>query len=205
MGTLNNRNVNNFEFTKINQIRVSGLNEEENLEILKSFERYKIYNLFFLSKLDLEKLMNKHNYIEEFFVFKKYPSSLDIKAKKTELLAYVKKNNKYFYIGSNKKLIIIKNDKKKLPYIYGNLNFEEFFKLKKIIDETKFKFDEIKNLFYFPSGRWDIETYSGIILKLPKFKLKESIELYNDLLNKNEFTNIKMIDLRQSNQVIINE
>lgn len=204
LGTLNNKNINYFKFSKINQIKISGLNEQENQEILKSFEKYKIYNLFFLKKIDFEKFINKHNYIEEFFVFKRYPSSLDIKIKKTKFLAYIKRDNEYFYIGSNGKLIKTKNNKNKLPFIYGDLNIEEFFKLKRNINETKFKFDEVKNLFYFPSGRWDIETYSGTILKLPKLKLKESLKLYNDLLDNDEFINIKIIDLRQSNQVIVN-
>ena len=34
--------------------------------------------------------------------------------------------------------------------------------IEKKIDETNFNFDEIKNLLYFKSGRWDIETYSGL-------------------------------------------
>ena len=59
-------------------------------------------------------------------------------------------------------------------------------------------------IFFFPSKRWDIQTDSGVLIKLPKFKLKESLDLYIDLLEKEEFINTKIIDLRQSDQVIIN-
>ena len=41
--------------------------------------------------------------------------------------------------------------------------------------------------------------------KLTIFKVKESLNLYLELLNKDDFKNIKIIDLRQNNQVIINE
>ena len=52
-----------------------------------------------------------------------------------------------------------------------------FFELKKIIDNSNFKFKEIKNLFFFPSGRWDIETHNGVLIKLPKNNIKQLIKL----------------------------
>ena len=41
-----------------------------------------------------------------------------------------------------------------------------------MIDNSNFDYGNIKNLFYFKSGRWDIEMESGLILKLPKKILK---------------------------------
>ena len=74
--------------------------------------------------------------------------------------------------------------------------------LKKIIDESSLNFQEIKNLYFFPSGRWDLETLSDVLIKLPKERLKESLNLSLDLLNNEKFDNIKLIDVRQKNQVI---
>ena len=204
VGTLKNKNVNNFEFPKINQISVSGLNRLENLEILKSLEVYKMYNLFFLNKIKVKELMNTHNHVEEFYIYKKYPSSLIIKIKNTKFLAYTKKNDKFYYVGSNGKLIRVKNESKELPYIYGNLDINEFFRLVKIINMTNFRFEEIKNLFFFSSGRWDIETHTGILIKLPKVKLKQSLDLYTKLLKDGGIKKYKLIDFRQNNQVITN-
>ena len=204
VGTLNNKNI-NFELPRINQIEVSGLSDKENFEILESLEVFKVYNLFFLNKIQLNKLVNTHNHIEEFFIFKKYPSSLNIKISKAKPLAYINKDNQNFYIGSNGKLIKTKNQTKELPYIYGDLNLKEFFNLKNLIDQSNFKFSEIKNLFFLPSGRWDLELNSGILIKLPKLKLKESLNLYSELLKQKKFINNSLIDLRQNNQVIINE
>ena len=42
--------------------------------------------------------------------------------------------------------------------------------LKKAIDQTNFDYDEIKSLFSFQSGRWDIETRSGLLIRLPEKK-----------------------------------
>ena len=71
-------------------------------------------------------------------------------------------------------------------------------------DETNFDYKEIENLFFFKSGRWDIQTYSGILIKLPKKNLKDSLDLSFSILNDNRFEKIKILDIRQSNQVIIN-
>lgn len=204
IGILNNKNIKSFEFTKINQIKVSGLSEKENLEVWENLEDYKIFNLFLLKEFHLEKVMNSNDHIEEFFIFKRYPSSLEVQLKETKYLAYINKDESFFYIGSNGKLIKAKNQKKKLPFIYGNIDLEEFFKFKEIVDKSSFKFLNIKNLFFFPSGRWDIETYSGILLKLPKLNFEKSLNLYNDLLKKNKLNDVDSIDFRQINQVIIN-
>ena len=82
---------------------------------------------------------------------------------------------------------------------------ENFFRLKKAIDETEFNYSEIKNLFFFKSGRWDIETKSGILIKLPKYEIKKSLELFIDFYIQNKNKKIKNFDLRQSNQMIIDE
>ena len=46
--------------------------------------------------------------------------------------------------------------------------------------------------------------HSGLLIKLPKDKLKESLDISIKILNDNKFKNLKIIDLRQKNQVIIN-
>ena len=76
--------------------------------------------------------------------------------------------------------------------------------LKKIIEESKFNFSEIKNFFFFPSGRIDIETNKGIFIKLPIKEVRESLDLSSLILQDPKFKKIKIIDLRQKNQVIIN-
>ena len=205
IGTLNNKNLSNFHFPKINQINISGLDNQENSEILKSLEVLKSDNLFFLDPKKIEKMINNISYIDEFYISKKYPTTLNVKIQKAKYMAYTIKDNKTFILGSNKKLIVANDMKKKLPYIYGDLEIEKFFDLKKDIERSNFEFDEVKNLFFFTSGRWDIETFSGVVIKLPRSMVDETLNFYVELIKKNDFKKIKTIDLRQNNQVIINE
>ncbi len=204
IGTINNKDFKNLQFPKIDQINVTGLSNEKNIKISESLEPLKIYNLFFLDRFKIDTVVGSNNFIEELTVFKKYPSSLNIKLKETNLLAYINKDGKNLYLGSNGKLIESVNKVEEAPYIFGDFKIKDFFKLKDIIDRSNFKYDEIKNLFFFPSNRWDIETHSGIVIKLSSSRLEENLKLSLQILEDMSQKKIKIIDLRQKNQVIIN-
>ena len=117
--------------------------------------------------------MNSNNLIERYSIIKKYPSTIELRVTETNYLALVNKKGKKYFFGSNGKLIDTKYNKKDIPIIYGNFKNSEFLELKKILDIFKFDFKNINNFFYFPSGRWDIEMKSGILIKLPRERLKE--------------------------------
>lgn len=205
LGTITNKNLNQTKFLKINDISVSGLNNLENNKILEDLKFLKNQNIFLINKKKIFELMNSNNLIETYSVFKKYPSTIELEVKETNYLALISKNGKNYFFGSNGKLIEVKYDNLELPFIYGNFKKIDFFELKEILEIFQFDFQNIKNLFYFPSGRWDIEMKSGILIKLPKKKLKDSIELSLKILKENNFQNIKTLDLRQNNLIIVNE
>ena len=203
--TINNKNLSKLNFYRINDINVFGLNEEENLKILNNLKFLQNNNIFFINKKKISDLMNSNNLIERYSIIKKYPSTIELRVTETNYLASVNKEGKKFFFGSNGKLIDAKYDKKEIPIIYGNFKNSEFLELKKILDIFKFDFENINNFFYFPSGRWDIEMKSGILIKLPRERLKESIELSLDILKSEKSDNLKILDLRQNNLIIINE
>lgn len=204
IGTLNNRNLRNENLLKDININVTGLDQISNAKLINNLNLLKMNNLFFLDEKKIKKILNSNNLIEKFFIFKKYPSTLDIKVYKTIFLAQLKKKDDIFFLGSNRKLIKSNKIVKDIPFIFGDFRIENFFQLKKAITKSNFNFNEIKNLFFFKSGRWDIETESGLLIKLPKENIQQSLELSQKILNKND-KKIKIIDLRQHKQVIINE
>ena len=204
-GTLNNKNFNFNNLGKINEVIVSGLDENNNFKLAKELNFLKLENLFLLNKKEIEKILNENNYVDKYLVIKKYPSTLDIKIEKTSFLAQVNKKNSNYLLGSNGKLIKSDNKKKKVPMIFGEFNNKYFFDLKYMIDNSDLNYNKIKNFFFFKSGRWDIETDSGILIKLPKEDLKESLNFAVKIMSKKEFKKIIKIDLRQKNQVVINE
>tara|TARA_B100000683_G_C12339808_1_gene494177 strand:- start:59 stop:730 length:672 start_codon:yes stop_codon:yes gene_type:complete len=202
--TLFNNNLSKTNFLFIDSFEITGLNDSEKKQIIQNLDILKNKNLFFLNKEEILEKLNSYKSIERFFISKIYPSKLKIDIQKTKYLAITKKNDLYFYLGSNGKLIEANEKKGNLPFVYGDFNVEEFLKLKKIIDNSKFNFDEIKSLYFFKSRRWDLKTIDDITIKLPLEIQKKSIEIILKLLNDNNFKDIKVIDLRQDNQVILN-
>ena len=204
IGTLSNKNLNKKNFTKINKITVSGLDNKDNFELSKSLNYLKVSNLFFIDRHKIERIVKANNLVEKYSISKKYPSTLDIKINRTIFLAQFQRNNIQFFLGSNGKFIKGENITKNVPYIFGDFKIQNFFELKNAIDETNFNYDEIKNLFFFKSGRWDIETKNGIVIKLPKERIKHSLQVFVNILSKDQQISINNVDFRQHNQIIIN-
>ena len=204
LGTFNNKNLKNFDLPKINMVDIEGIVFNNN-EFIKITNLTKFNNLLSIQKSQIKEILNSNNLIEEYEVFKRYPSSLEIKIKKTNFLASTNINGKNYLVGSNGKFINTKNYSKNLPFIFGNFEINKFLKFKKIISQTDLDYNDIKNFYYFPSGRWDIEMISGILIKLPITGIKESLNLSIELLNNIEFSNIKILDIRQKNQIVIND
>ena len=204
LGTFNNKNLKNFDLPKIDIINIEGI-EFNNSEFLKIKNLIKLNNLLSIQKSQIKEILNSNNLIEEYEVFKRYPSSLEIKIEKTNFLASTNINGKNYLVGSNGKFINTKNYSQNLPFIFGNFESEKFLEFKNIILQTDFKYNNIKNFYYFPSGRWDIEMISGVLIKLPITGVKESLNLSIDLFDDIEFSNIKILDIRQKNQIVIND
>ena len=204
LSTLNNINLKNFDLPKINKVVIEGIEFNDN-EYFKITNLIKLNNLLSIQKSQMTEIFNSSNLIEEYEVFKRYPSSLEIKIKKTNFLASTNINGKNYLVGSNGKFINTKDYSKNLPFVFGNFEIEKFLEFKNIILQTDFKYDNIKNFYYFPSGRWDIEMISGVLIKLPIQGIKESLNLSIDLLDDIEFSNIKTLDIRQKNQIVIND
>ena len=145
---MNNKNVVFSNLGKINEILVSGLDQKNNYELEKSLEFLEFNNLFFLNKYKIAKVIESNSLVERYSIFRIYPSTINIKVEKTKFLVQLKKEGKNFLLGSNGKLIKVKEFNSEIPFVFGNFDSENFFKLKKMIDEIEFDFNQIRNLFF---------------------------------------------------------
>ncbi len=205
IATFNNKNLNNVNFAEIKYISIKGLDIINNSQLENDIKFLIKNNLFFLNKTKVSEVISSNNLVENYSVFKEYPSTLNITINKTIFLAKLKKNNQNFILGSNGKLIEASNNEIDLPFIFGDFETKNFFKLKKAIDQTDLDYFDLRKLFFFKSGRWDIETKDGLLIKLPKRELTKSLKLLLIFLDEHNEKKINQIDLRQYNQIIINE
>ena len=204
--TTNNLSLTNSQYLKlkINQIKVSGLNNESNLNISEEFNRsIGQKNLLFVNKDYFTNVLEKNNLVDSFKVKKIYPNTIEIQIQKTKLLAITNYNENFFFIGSNGKLINFQYPDQNLPYVFGKIKIEDFIKFTKIIAKSKFNFEEISEFYYFPSKRWDIKNNKGILIKLPEKNLLKALNLGYRVTNSDNFKNKKVIDLRIYNNLIL--
>ena len=205
VGSINNININNLKFLGVKDISVTGLENKDNSIISKKIKNLKLDNIYLINKEDLNTLIESDNLVEKYFIFKKYPSSLIVNIDKTIFLARISKNGKIYDLRSNGKLIENRHSNNQLPFVFGNPEIIEFFNIKKIIDESQISFEEIESIYFYLSKRWDLELRNNIIIKLPNDNIKESLKLASDFLHNNEFKDIKIIDARIKNQIILND
>ncbi len=205
VGSINNSELNKIKFEDIKYIKISGLDEVENNNLLKEIQKFNLENIFFLSQNKLNDIITINSLVEDFNIFKIYPSTLHIEIKKTNFLAKINDNGKIFLLGSNGKLTQSNFTNKELPFIFGKPNAQDFLKFKKIIDQSKFSYDKIKNFYFYPSQRWDIELDNKIIVKLSKERTKHSLNYAHEFLNNTNFVNLKIIDARVRDQIILND
>jgi cell division protein FtsQ len=205
VGSINNIALTKIKFETIKNIKISGLNQNQNINLLKSIKELNLKNIFFLNGNEISKIISSNSLVENYEIFKKYPYDLDIKIDRTNFLAKINNNGKIFIIGTNGKLSDEKFSDKNLPFIFGKPKIDEFIKFAYIIEQSKLSLNEVKNLYFFPSKRWDLELKNNIIIKLSKDHTKLSLDQAFELINDNNFKNIKVVDARIKNQIILND
>ncbi len=193
---------NKFSLKKIN---INGLPIDEKKNIQIELDKLKNENIFSLKKDKvLEKLIN-FNYLETIYVNKVIPSSININISKTPVLGKTIINGKKFYIGKNGKFINsnLLSEQNNLPSVFGDFQIDEFINLIKKLKKHEIDIENIKRYYYYKNKRWDLLFFNNLTLRLPSKRVEESIKIYKKLLDNNDLMNIKIVDLRVSNQIIL--
>jgi len=204
VGSINNIDLSNIKFEEVKDINIDGLEVNENSILLQEIHNLNLDNIFFINREDIQNQINSNSLVEKYNIFKRYPDSLDIIIEKTEFLARTNNNGKIYFVGSNGKLSKNNLSNVQLPFIFGKPKIKEFLYFKKIIDESKFSYNEIKNFYFFSSKRWDLELKNNIIIKLSSSYPEDSLQLAFEFLYNSDLTDIKIIDARVKNQIILN-
>ena len=205
ISSTNNISLKSLEFQKVRNIEVSGLGATENKLIIDQIKNLNLGNIFFINRVEINNLLSSNPLIEEYQIFKSYPSTIKIMVKKTNFIAKINHNNEIFVIGSNGKLIPNNFETSDLPYIFGKPDIQEFLKFKQIIDQSKFSFNEIDSLYFFPSKRWDIKFKNSVLLKLSNNLTMASLDNAYKFLKDKNIGKFTTIDIRIGNQIIFNE
>ncbi len=191
---------------KILDIKIETKNDQINELILNNTKFLINENILFINKKILQENLFKLSFLDTIRVKKKYPSTIKIIARKTELIAITFIDQKKYYVGSNGNFILttIISNTKSLPTIFGKFDVNDFISLKKKLIELRINDDEILKYYYHKNKRWDLYLKNNILIQLPDKNISNAIKLYNQFKIKNRIYPDTIIDLRIKNRLIIN-
>jgi len=203
LGTFNNQKLLGLNQFTLKNIIIETSDSTNFVELSDEILNQKELNIFFINLKNIKNIIEKNNLVEKYYVIKNYPSTLKIKIVKTKFFSRLSIDGKTFNIGTNGKLTEEFSNNNNLPFIFGNPSIDDVIEFYTIIKTSKFNFNNLRNLFYYKSGRWDIETIDGIIIKLPNDNLAKKLQEIHTIISNKDFTNQKIIDARIINQLIL--
>ena len=208
ISTIINQNfLNTFDkFFLINNIQINTNFSEINKKISNQINYLDDQNIFFINKKNALKNLKNLNFLEKIEIKKNYPSTIFIKASKTEVIGitYLKQNK--YYVGMNESFILSKNlsMNKKLPLIFGSFKISDYIELLSLLKNQNINTESILKFYFHKSRRWDLYFENNIIIKLPNKNIEEAIIKYNNLKNlRKKIKPNTIIDLRIANRIII--
>ena len=196
---------NNSTFFKIEKIIISNnllINKDD---ILTKLNQVYGNNIFLIKRKDIEESLENIIFLKKIEVKKKYPDTIAIKIFETKPLGILFKDKRKYLLDSSSNLIEIdkKMDFAELPNIIGDDAEKNFISFLDQLKTNEFPTKNIKNFYYFKIGRWDLELLDNRIIKLPYNASNNKIRKSIELVNRKDFQNYKIIDLRVKGKIIV--
>ena len=190
---------------RLKEININGLPFSEKKKIEIGLNKFLDENIFNLSKDKILEDLSQFKYLEDIYVNKIMPSTINIDLSKTFILGKTFRDGEMFYIGKNRKYINSNqlSEISDMATVFGDFKIDDYFNLLNILNDNKLNIKNIKSFYYYKNKRWDLLFFDGITLMLPSKKLADAINIYKKILINQSLANVKIIDLRVSNQIIL--
>ena len=190
--------------------KIKNIEIKNNLLIDKSEIKKKLHNvykknIFFIREKDIEGPIGGIDFLEKVEVKKKYPNTIIIKVFETKPVAIIFKNKVKYLLDSSSNLISFENSANfnELPSVFGEDAEKNFIFFLNQLRKNNFPTEQINNFYYFQIGRWDIQFLNNKIIKFPHNNIDEVIIKAIELLNREDFKNYNIIDLRVDGKIIV--
>ena len=195
--SINNYNLYNKKIFNIDRVEVNGFSEKKNIIIKNILGK----NIFLIKKNYFKKLFNRND-TKDLIIKKVYPNKLIISFIPSKPICIILLKDRKIILGDNGKKLNIEKIEKKLPKVFGSEDFDNILKVVNMLKLSKLDYDEIDEIVFFKSGRFDINLKDKTLIKFPIRYTKETVNYSSYLLNDKRFVNSKVIDLRLENKII---
>ena len=201
LSSIHNSNLRYNNFFSVKKISVVGLNKSNNLLLEKKFKDFVGYNIFTLERESFQ-FLNSINFIKDYNVKKIYPNQLKVNLEQAKAISVVKHFNKLVVLGNNGKIIDLENLPTNVPQVTGTNDIKKVFQIFKMIDKSNFDIENIKRIEFFLSERIDVEFKNKKKIKFPIDYTIDNLNFALRLLDDEEYSKSKILDLRIPNKVI---
>jgi len=191
-----------FKIKKIKVINTDIINENkiiDNLNVLYG------KNIITLSSFEVENPLKSIDFIDKIEIKKRYPETIIIKIYETLPVGIIHKDEIKYILDSKSNLVIFKKELNfsNLPSIFGPSAEDYFIDFYYKMKNNSFPINEIKSFYYFRSGRWDLKLLNDKIIKFPDNIKISLIREVVELLNRKDFSDYNLIDLRIDDKIIV--
>ena len=73
------------------------------------------------------------------------------------------------------------------------------------MENNNFPTNKIKKFYFFQIGRWDLQLVNDKVIKFPHNNVEDAIQKSIELLDRKDFENYNIIDLRVGGKIIVEE
>ena len=192
-------------FFKIQNIKIINNNIVNENEIKRKLGHIYGANILTIKRNDVATPLKSIDFLGKIEVKKKYPNTLVIKVYETTPIALLVKSKRKYFLDSSSNLIL--PDKffftEDFPNVFGEDAENHFINFFDKLSKNNFPKNRVKNYYYFQIGRWDLQLLNGLIIKFPPIKITEAIQQSVELLNRQDFENYNIIDLRIEGKIVV--
>ena len=210
LSTFNPAKLNLISNKNDNLFTIKNIKIQNNLLIKKSEIEKKLQNIykkniFFIREKDIKEPIDEIDFLKKVEVKKKYPNTIIIKVFETKPVAIIFKNKVKYLLDSSSNLISFEDNVNfnALPSVFGEDAEKNFIFFLNKLRKNNFPTEQINNFYYFQIGRWDIQFLNNKIIKFPYNNIDEVIIKAIELLDREDFKNYNIIDLRVGGKIIV--
>ena len=192
-------------FLKIQKIEIVNNSLIKDSEIKEKLSKIYNKNIFLIKRKDIEDPLKEINFLEKIEVKKKYPNTIIVEIFETKPVAILYQNKAKYLLDSSSNLILFEDNKdfNQLPAVFGEGAKNHFIHFFSQLENNNFPIENVKKFYFFQIGRWDLHLANDRLIKLPHNNIDDAIKKSIELLDRKDFENYNIIDLRIDGKIIV--
>ena len=192
-------------FLKIQRIEIVNNSLIKDSEIKEKLSKIYNKNIFLIKRKEIEDPLKEINFLEKIEVKKKYPNTIIVEIFETKPVAILYKHKGKYLLDSSSNLILFEDNMNfnQLPSVFGEGAKNHFIYFFSQLENNNFPIKDVKKFYFFQIGRWDLQLTNDKIIKFSHNNIGDAIKKSIELLDRKDFENYNIIDLRIDGKIIV--